>query len=327
MQSLLVIGGTVFLGRHIVAAAKSAGLQITTFNRGTHDLEEQKGLEKIFGDRKKEEDLALLKGRHWDAVIDVCGMEASTVAKSALALADAVDAYVFISSISAYDNFRKPNMNEHDAAKLTPLEQEQDYGSNKAWCEKTVEDIYGKRAYNIRPGLIVGAFDPSDRFTYWVRRVAKGGRVLAPGNPEQPVQFIDVRDLAEWILRIVLAQLPGTYNATGPGYVLQIKDFLRQCQETSGSNAEFCWLAEEQLLQEDLKWWTEVPLWIPQKATDYSGFRQIDCVKAQNRGLSYRTLSETIDYTLNWDRLQDQSEPLKAGLDYEKEQRILSRYF
>lgn len=321
MKSILIIGGTVFLGRHLVAAAKSAGLEITTFNRGTHALPEQSGLEHIKGDREK--DLLLLKGRHWDVVIDTCGMEPASVQKSVDALYGSVDTYVFISSVSAYDNFRQEGINEHAPAKLRKAEEEQDYGSRKAWCEKIVSDKFGKQAYNIRPGLIVGACDQTDRFTYWPRRIARGGRVLAPGRPDRAIQFIDVRDLSEWILRIVDAGLSGTYNATGPGYVLQMGHFLQQCKEVTQSNAEFFWLEDAKILEQGISPWIEMPLWIPESDLEYIGFEKIDCSKAQNRGLSYRTLFETIEYTWNWDL--SRSEPLKAGLDYEKEQIILAQ--
>lgn len=321
-MNLLIIGGTVFLGRHLVTAASASGHIVTTFNRGNHNLPEQKEIERIIGDREKS--LDALKGRKWDAVIDVCGMEPEVVAKSADFLKDSVEKYVFISSISAFDNFREIGMTERSRAKLLPPEAEQDYGSKKAHCEKIVSEIYNDKALNIRPGLIVGAYDESDRFTYWVRRVSQGGVIIAPGRPERQIQFIDVRDLAEWIIRMVEAGMHGTYCATGPAYTLSMEQFLQSCKQTCKSNARFVWLSDEMLSKAEVQPWVELPLWIPDSNAEFIGFTQIDCRKAQNCGLSYRTIDETIEYTLNWDSKRDQSVPLKAGLPQSKESALLS---
>ncbi|MBX9686965.1 MAG: NAD-dependent epimerase/dehydratase family protein [Candidatus Obscuribacterales bacterium] len=214
-MKLLIIGGTVFLGRQIVKAALEAGHQVSTFNRGNHILEEQASVERLIGDRNI--DLSILSTKKWDAVIDCCGMEAQQLEISCRALKNSVSTYAYISSVSAYDNFRNIGMTEHAALKLTPEELEQDYGSGKAHSEETLLKQFPKNSLIIRPGLLVGPFDPTDRFTYWPHRIKEGGRVLAPGRAERPVQFIDVRDLAEWIIRLLEADLLGIYHVTGPG--------------------------------------------------------------------------------------------------------------
>ena len=321
-MNILIIGGSVFLGRHLVAACRQSEHRVTLFNRGNSIPAEQANLEHIKGDRKT--DLPLLAGRRWDAVIDTCGMDPETVGLSANALKDSSDLYVYISSISAFENFSKPGMTEGAPAKLTPKEQEQDYGSNKAWSEKEVVDALGKHALIIRPGLIVGRYDPTDRFTYWVRRVARGGKILAPGRPERSIQFIDVRDLSEWIIRLVEAKIWGTFNVTGPGFPLSMREFLYTCREIARSNAEFVFVDDEKLTALDIQPWMELPLWIPESDREHAGFLQIDCLRAQNTGLSYRTLAETVEDTLEWDKTRDQKTPLKAGLSSEKEKSLLS---
>lgn len=323
MMNLLILGGSVFLGRHLVAAAREAGHKVTIFNRGNHSLPEQDDIEQIRGDRQS--DLKLLQGRNWDAVVDTCGMEPDVVAASGKALKDGTGHYVFISSISAYDNFRQIGMRESAPTKLIPLDEAQDYGSNKAHCERVVSELYKDSALIIRPGLIVGRYDPSDRFTYWVRRINTGGNILAPGRPERFVQFIDVRDLSEWIIRMTEANLSGTYNATGPGFPLSMEQLLKKCREISKSNTSFTWASDEELSEIGVTPWTELPLWIPETDQEHIGFMQIDCSKAQDRGLSYRTLDETIEDTLSWDKTRGKSEALKAGLTLEKETSLLTQ--
>lgn len=321
-MNILIIGGTVFLGRHLVAACRDAGHTITLFNRGNQQLEEHSDLEKIKGDRTS--DLTLLSGRKWDAVIDTCGIDPETVQQSAQALSASTKCYVYISSISAFDNFRRGGMTEAAPARLIPKSEAQDYGSNKAWSEKAVGEVFGRQALIIRPGLIVGRYDPSDRFTYWVRRIAQGGRILAPGRQDRQIQFIDVRDLSEWIIRLIDARITGTFNVTGPGFPLSMQEFLHTTREVCKSNSEFNFVDDEKLVALDVKPWSELPLWIPESDSDFFGFLQIDCLRAQNTGLSYRTIAETVEDTLAWDQTRDKTVPLKAGLAPDRERELLS---
>src|SRR5581483_10626663 len=227
---LLVLGGTMFLGRHIVVAAQASGHELTLFNRGRTDPQPIAGVDQIHGDRAR--DLARLAGRDWHAVIDTSGYLPRVVRASADTLVGRVEQYVFVSSISAYGTFPEPGLDETAPTAPDPSPGTENvlehYAELKAACERVVEDVLPGRTLVVRPGLIVGPHDPTERFTYWVRRLAAGGRVLAPRAPGQPVQLIDVRDLAQWIVRMVEAHATGVYNATGPAAPLTFGPMLDQ---------------------------------------------------------------------------------------------------
>lgn len=321
-MKLLVIGGTVFLGRHIVSAALAAGHEVTTFNRGTHSLEEQKHVEKLNGDRTK--DLSALSRRNWDAIIDTCGYEPEVVAKSANAMKEAVENYTFISSISVYKGFRTKGMDETAKVKSIDDGDEAEYGSLKAGCERVVEQVFGEKALIIRPGLIVGPFDPTDRFTYWPTRVSKGGPIAAPGDPDKDIQFIDVRDLAKWTIHLIESRSSGVFNATGPKEPLTMRTFLNECNAVSGNSAQFVWLSDEKVLEAGVAPWMEMPLWIPASDEEHRYFQTIDCSKAHRAGLAYSSLSKTIKDTLTWDASRNPNEARKAGLKPEQEAKLLA---
>ncbi|PZM85423.1 MAG: epimerase [Candidatus Melainabacteria bacterium] len=321
-MKLLILGGTVFLGRHIVNAALAAGHEVTTFNRGKHSLEEQKSVEKLTGDRS--EDLSALLKRKWDAVLDTCGYEPEVVAKSVNALKDSVEHYTFISSISTYKGFRTKGMDETAQVKSLEDGDEPEYGSLKVGCERTVEKVFGNKALIIRPGLIVGPFDPTDRFTYWPTRVSKGGQVAAPGDPDRNIQFIDVRDLAKWTIHLIEKKTSGVFNATGPKEPLTMRAFLNECNSVSGNKAQFVWLTDEQVLEAGVGPWMEMPLWIPASAEEHRYFQNIDCTKAHRAGLTYLPLANTIKDTLEWDASHASKIERKAGLAPEKEAKLLA---
>ncbi|MBA3859833.1 MAG: epimerase [Cyanobacteria bacterium PR.3.49] len=320
-MKLLILGGTVFLGRHIVSAALEAGHSVTTFNRGTHILAEHQSIEKLHGDREK--NLDALQNRSWDAVIDTCGYAPDAVSKSAEALKDSADNYVFISSISVFKNFAARGMNESAPVKSIESGDEVEYGSLKAACEKAVERAFCEGSTIIRPGLIVGPYDPTDRFTYWPSRVSKGGRVIAPGAPERCIQFIDVRDLAKWTIRLIENQSRGTFNATGPEKPLSMREFLNECNAVGGNSAQFVWMNDEALAEAKVDAWMEMPLWIPASDEEHRGFLHMDCSKGQSAGLQYSPLSKTIRDTLTWSATRDASHVWKAGLAADKECRLL----
>src|SRR5579885_1733748 len=239
-MKLLILGGTVFLGRHIVEAALARGHEITLFNRRQHNGELFPEVEKLRGDRNG--DLSALEGRRWDAAIDTSGYFPRVVRASAQKLSGAVDHYTFISSISVYADFTQVGMDEN--APVGTLKDEsveeitgESYGPLKVLCEQAAEQAMPGRVLNIRPGLIVGPHDPSDRFTYWPRRLARGGDVLAPGRPERLVQLIDVRDLAEWNIRAAEARLTGLFNATGPSGELTMAQVIDACRNVAESDA------------------------------------------------------------------------------------------
>jgi 2'-hydroxyisoflavone reductase len=319
VMRLLVIGGTVFLGRHIVNAALAAGHQVTTMNRGTNKLNEQSAVEKIVLDRTG--DLSALKSRVFDAVIDTCGYQPDVVEHSVDALRHC-GLYIFISSVSAYGKFPRPNMTEHDAVERTATGEDGNYGTLKADCEAVVLNGI-EQATIVRPGLIVGPYDPTDRFTYWPARVARGGKILAPGRPEREIQFIDVRDLSEWIVKLTQSNAVGVFNATGPERSLAMKDFLQICKDTVSDGCEFVWAGDDFLKQEKVGEWMELPLWIPDESEDNKGFMQMDCSKAFNAGLKIRPLAETIADTLAWDQTRPMDGTRKSGLKESREAELL----
>jgi 2'-hydroxyisoflavone reductase len=333
---LLVLGGTLFLGRHIVDAARSRDHELTLFNRGRTDPGPIPGVEQIHGDR--EHDLARLAARRWDAVIDTSGYLPRVVGASAQALSDAVDRYVFVSSISTYGTFAELGLDERAPTAPDPPPSTEDvlahYAELKAACERRVEDVLPGRALVIRPGLIVGPHDPTERFTYWVRRLAAGGRVLAPRAPDQPVQLIDARDLADWIIRMVEAAATGVYNATGPAGPLTFGRMLERTTAATGGHAELVWIDEDRLAEAGVEPWGELPLWLDlDRHPDFRGFLAVDIGRATGAGLSFRPLEETASDTLAWvrerpagpSRPEGSPLPPPAGLSPEREAELLAR--
>jgi 2'-hydroxyisoflavone reductase len=325
---ILIIGGTRFLGRHLVDAAIARGHEVTLFNRGKTNPGLFPQVETIHGDREK--DLDNLKGRIWEAVIDVAGYVPRIVRLSAESLEASIGHYVFISSISVYDDaiFKKIGIDESDpVAKIEDETVEEitgeTYGPLKALCEKTVQDLYGERALIVRPGLIVGPNDPTDRFTYWPVRVARDGDVLAPQKPEAAIQIIDVRDLSEFIIKLIEDNASGIYNATGPDYELTIGKLLEVSQLVSGSDANFRWASVEFLKQHNVEEWSDMPVWIPD-IEENQGFSRMNISKAINADLKFRPLEETVHDTLEWAKTRPPDHQWRAGLTAEREAQVLA---
>src|ERR687893_1164272 len=286
-MDLLILGGTGFLGRHLVEAALGYGHRPTLFNRGLHEPELFPEVEKIEGNR--EGDLSALRGRRWNAVIDTCGYVPRVVGASARLLAGAVDHYTFVSSISVYSEAIAPGADEEAPVRELPdptVEDvtEETYGGLKALCERAAEEMLPDRVLNVRPGLISGPLAPTDRFTYWPRRVAAGGEVLVPDHEERGVQYIDVRDLATRIVKMSEERRTGTYNATGPDYELRMGRLLEECEAVGGGGAEPVWVTEDFLEEKGVEPFTELPLWVPRK---YAGLLGVDCGKAIEAGLTF----------------------------------------
>ncbi|MEK7324009.1 MAG: NAD-dependent epimerase/dehydratase family protein [Chloroflexota bacterium] len=323
-MKLLILGGTVFLGRHTVEVALARGHEVTLFNRGQRDPELFPDVEKLLGDRNG--DLSALRWRKWDAVVDTCGYVPRIVRASAELLAQAVERYVFISSISVYHELDKaPGLDEDSP--VGKLEDEtveeitgETYGPLKALCEQAAEQALPGRALNIRPGLIVGPHDPTDRFTYWPVRVAQGGGVLAPDGPNWHTQVIDVRDLAEWTIRMVEAKTTGVFNATGPDYPLTFGKVLDECKAVSGSDARFVWVDGKFLLDAGVQPWSELPLWLG------GGDMTVSVNKAIAAGLTFRPLADTIRDTLAWDATRPSDREPRAGMKKEREEELLSQW-
>jgi 2'-hydroxyisoflavone reductase len=310
---LLVLGGTRFLGRALVEAALARGDDVTLFNRGRTNPELFPEVEQLRGDRTR--DLDALSGLEWDAVLDVAGFEPQVVGLSTSALRGRVGRYVFVSTVSVYADHSVPQV--EGAALLAP---DDTYGALKAACEQVVQEAYGDQALVVRPGLIVGPHDPTDRFTYWPRRVAEGGRVLAPGDPRDPVQFVDVRDLAEWILHASGAGLAGVFNATGE--TTSFERLLDECLRAAGGDARFVWVPSERLLAAGLEEWMGVPLWIA--SPGWEAANRVVVAKAVAAGLTFRPLAETIRDTLAWDAVREWPRAEGVGLSPERERELLA---
>ena len=336
-MKLLIIGGTRFLGRHLVTAALARNHDVTLFNRGNYPIQE--GVETIEADRHTE--LHKLKGLRWDAVIDTCGHLPRAVRAAAETLADSVNRYVFVSSQNAYADVTVPDIAEDYPLGTLSDEQLNDanaidttgqpsygrlYGGLKALCEQAAQEVMLQRVLVLRPGLIVGPYDYSDRFTYWVVRVAAGGEVLAPGRPERFIQFIDVRDLAEWTIDAIERNAAGAYNMHGVPNTLTMQGLLDECTSVSQSDARFTWAGEKFLLEQQVAAWTDMPLWLPEEAAPHlRGFMFISPRKAIAEGLTFRPVSETIGDTLSWYQTNHLNEPLKAGLNSDKERALLDK--
>ena len=307
-MKLLILGGTKFLGRHAVDAALTAGHDVTIFTRGQTSPELFPEVEHLTGDR--DGDLGALAGRSWDGVVDTSGYVPRIVRRSAELLRDAVGRYVFVSSISVYADFSQPIDESTPVAQLEdPATEEivEHYGALKAACETAIEEIYGDRGANVRAGLIVGPYDPTDRFTYWPRRIAAGGDVLGPGDPSAPVQFVDARDLAAWLVKLALEGPAGVFNATGPAEPLTLAELLDRVRIATGSDARVVWIDGQTVLDADVQPWTELPLWLP--GDDYAGMARASTRRAREAGLTFRPLDETVVDTLAWDRTVEGDRP------------------
>jgi 2'-hydroxyisoflavone reductase len=298
----LILGGTLFLGRALVTAAVARGHEVTLFNRGRQGQVSLPGVENLLGDRDGR--LDALRGRSWDAVVDTSGYVPRLVRASAELLAGAVARYAFVSSISVYADFSRP-IDENSPLATMPDESVEEvtgasYGPLKVLCERAVEEALPGRALIVRPGLIVGPNDPTVRFGYWTARVARGGEVLAPGEPETPVQLIDVRDLAEWMVRMIETGEAGVLNATGPGYRLTMRGLLETCRSAGGGDARFTWVVETFLIERGVQPWSHMPLWMPPSSETHACFHRVRIDRALAAGLSFRPLADTVRDTLEW---------------------------
>jgi 2'-hydroxyisoflavone reductase len=300
---LLILGGTVFLGRHIVTAAQARGHTVTLFNRGHSAPDAFPDVEQIHGDR--EDDLGILEARTWDAVIDTSGYVPRIVRASVEALS--TEHYTFISSLSAYGSFQRIGLNEDDppAELHDPASEDvsKHYAELKAACEHRVTSALLDRALVVRPGLIVGPDDPTERFTYWVRRLAEGGRVLAPDARDQPVQWIDVDDLSVWVVALAERGAHGTYNATGPAEPVTFGEMLERIRIATGGQAELVWADPERLVSAGVEPWQDLPLWLDlPRDPELLGFMSIDVRRALKAGLELSPLERTVAATLSWVR-------------------------
>ncbi|MEV4534092.1 NAD-dependent epimerase/dehydratase family protein [Asanoa sp. NPDC049518] len=299
---VLVLGGTRFVGRAVVDRALAGGASVTLFNRGQTAPELYPHLETVVGDRTV--DLSALAGRRFDVVVDCAGYLPSVVALSASALRDSVDRYVFVSSVSVYADQSVPPVEG------APVLSDDSYGGRKALCEQVVSEVFGSRAMVARPGLIVGPHDPTERFSYWPRRFQRPGPILAPGDHADPLQFVDVRDLADFL---VGATASGVFNVVGP--VVPFGELLAACRAVTGSREELVWVPSARLLAAGADPWMGVPLWIADP--EWGAANLVSRDRAVAAGLTHRPVTDTVADVLAWDNARggprDGIEPLAAS--------------
>ena len=335
--SVLVLGGTRFLGPALVERALERGHTVTLFNRGRSNPELFDKLEKLVGDRDPDKGagLSALEGRTWDAVIDTSAYYPRMARASARLLAPNVKQYVVISTLSVYADTSEPGMNESapvgtmdDPTLETMGDQFQYYGPLKALCEQAVEAAMPGRTTALRPGLIVGYRDNIPRFTYWPVRVERGGEILAPGNPTDPLQYVDVRDLARFAIHTIETGAVGTYNVNGPAEApTNVAELLYGCKAVSGGDATFTWVDADFLAANQVMPWQHMPLWVPPTG-ESAGMHRMDCSKAVAAGFTTRPLAETVRETLQWFHEWPEDQPFRwgGGLEAEREKEVLAAW-
>jgi 2'-hydroxyisoflavone reductase len=337
--NLLIIGGTGFTGPQQVNYALARGHKVTLLNRNQTRPDLFKGqVEQLIGDLNA--DVSALAGKSFDAVLDIPTTFPGWVRNVGQHLKGRVKQYVFISTISVYaddsaawkDETDKvlPMPDGVDPYDLTPANRSRYYGALKAYAEQEVERTYPGMALIIRPGLIVGPLDPSDRFTYWPVRIDRGGEVLAPGDPADPVQFIDARDLAEWTIRMIEARATGVFNATGPAAPLSLAEMLYGIKAVTTAGAQFTWVPADFLRAHKVQAWRDMPVWVPPQGRP--GFSQRSVAKAVSQGLTFRPLAETALATLEWHKTRPDAQQQAladgkiAGMSAAREAEVLAAW-
>lgn len=328
---ILILGGTGFIGPHQVEYALSRGHQVTLFNRGRTNPSLFPSVEKLVGDRNAPDGYAALKGRTWDVVIDNPASLPRWVREASAALKGSVDRYVFVSTLSVFANRREIGMKEdgplHEPGDPDATEVGNQYGPLKVRCEMEARAAFGDRALVLRPGLIVGPGDLTDRFSYWPVRVERGGEVLAPGTPDDPVAFVDARDLCEFMVRLCEQRAGGTYNCVGPRPGLTMAGMLHGIQAVTTSDARYTWVDADFLLARKLRPYRDLPVWMPPRG-DSAGWARMDCSKAIAAGLTFRPLADTARATLDYYHRQpaERQAALRAGLAPDVEREVLAAW-
>ncbi|MEJ6004958.1 NAD-dependent epimerase/dehydratase family protein [Paucibacter sp. AS339] len=332
-MKILILGGTQFLGRNFAEAALAAGHELTLFNRGLHGASLFPGVEQLKGDRTQ--DLALLRGRRWDAVFDASCYLPSAARRSAELLRDSTEHYGLITTISVFPEINAATDEDSPKAQLTAQQLEEAeqlslsggsrsgggygaaYGGLKALCEQEVQAAFGERALIVRPGFIVGPYDYSPRLPYWLRRMAEGGRVLAPGRPERSVRLIDARDIGDFCLAMAQSRRGGVFNTSGPdGQTMG--ELLLACQQASASQSQLVWRSDADLLAAGVQPFQDLPYWLPEAD---NAMMDIRSRKAEAAGLPYRPLLQTLTDTAQWLAAQPATAP--QGLTRERERELL----
>ena len=336
-KRILVLGGTGFIGPHTVRTAIERGHEVSIFTRGRTVVDLPGGVEQLVGDR--ENDLSALEGREWDVVLDNNARDYRWVQRTTDLLRDSVGHYLFVSSISAYD---LSTIGGYDAAERVLWEpivdedyqrfepedgwadgDEAHYGLTKALSENICHEVFPGRTTVVRPGLIVGPGDQTDRFTYWPVRIDQGGEVLAPGNPRHANQIIDQRDLTEWIVHLAENEIMGDFNATGPSSRMSMAEMLYGVRAVTPAEVQFTWVTESFLQEQEIRPWAHMPAWMPG-----DGLSFVDVSSAVSAGLTFRPLAVTARDTLDWDKTRpaEQRENRRAGISLEREAEVLAAW-
>jgi 2'-hydroxyisoflavone reductase len=333
---ILILGGTGFIGPAQVEYALERGHTVTLFNRGRTNPSLFPNVEKLVGDRNAPDGYAALGGnRTWDVVIDNPTTLPRWVSGAADALAKKTSHYMFVSTISVFRDYSQPGIDENGPLHVPgdPLAErmgdtaDTQYGPLKVRSEMIARDRFGANVTVVRPGLIVGPGDLSDRFSYWPVRIDKGGEVLAPGTPDDPTQYVDARDLGQWMIRLAEERVFGTFNATGPATPTTMAQLLYGIKAVTTSDARFTWVDADFLEQQQVRGWSEMPVWLPPRGAT-EGFMRIDCRKAYAAGLTFRPLADTARDTLTWyhSRPAAEQEKARAGIAPEKEKAVLAAW-
>lgn len=335
-KRILILGGTGFIGPHTVRYALERGHEVSIFTRGRSSTELPPGVEHLIGDRN--DDHTALENRTWDVVLDNNAQDYRWVQKSTELLRDSVEHYLFVSSISAYelegfgwdfkDRILMEPIVDESFTRISPPEgwvdgDDAGYGLMKTLSENIVHSAFPGRATVVRPGLIVGPGDPTDRFTYWPVRIDEGGEVLAPGNPLHANQVIDQRDLTEWIVRLAENTTTGNFHGVGPNYRLTMGEMLEQIGTVVSNPFELTWVPEDFLESHEVAPWRDLPAWIPGDALMFVTYQ-----KAVDAGLTFRPLSETARDTLEWDKTRpdEEREDRSFGWSRQREREVLEAW-
>ena len=322
---VLILGGTAFLGIHLTNELLARGHEVTHFNRGRTGAAPA-GVRTIQGDRAV--GFEGLEGERFDAVVDTSGYYPNVVEKSVRFFEPRCSRYMFVSSISVYDDANEENVEDSpmkplpDGASQTEMTPDT-YGPLKALCERVVTSAFRERATIVRPGLIVGPFDRTDRFTYWPVRFARGGEILAPGLPEEPVQFVDARDLAAFMVRLIERDASGDYNVTSPQNAFTMGGVMEACAQEARVPHTVRWVEHEFLTTQDVAPWMDLPLWIP-PSENMPGFMNYDVSRALDAGLTIRPLADTVRDTLAWALARPRDYVARAGITAEREAELLA---
>lgn len=335
-KRLLLLGGTGFIGPHMVRYAVERGHEVTIFTRGRSQVDLPDGVEHLIGDRN--DDHTALEGREWDVVLDNNAQDYRWVQKSTELLADAAEQYIFVSSISAYalegsgwsraDQIMMEPLVDVDYQLIEPPAGWSDgddapYGLMKSLSEEMVHAAFPGRGTVVRPGLIVGPGDITDRFTYWPAHMDMGGEVLAPGNPDHANQVIDQRDLTEWIVRLAENGTTGDFNGTGPAERMSMGSMLEQVSAAIDTPHELTWVTSDFLQEHGVAYWTDLPAWMPGAPLMF-----VDVRSAVAAGLTFRPLEQTTRDLMEWDRARpaEERENRRFGMSRERELELLAAW-